>query len=35
MPLDPQKSQKCMGGRHAARANISDTRYTTTPWDCT
>jgi hypothetical protein len=35
MPLDPQKSQKCMGGRHAACANISDTRYTTTPWDCT
>jgi hypothetical protein len=28
MLLAPQKSRKCMGGRHAARANISDTRYT-------
>jgi hypothetical protein len=31
MPLRTQKSRRCTGGRHAARTNISDTRYTIQP----
>jgi transposase len=31
MPLGPQKSRKCTGGMSAARAKISDTRYTIQP----
>ncbi len=34
MPLGPQELRRCMGDVSVARANISDTRYTTTPWDC-